>query len=204
MAFQSTKTLILATRNPGKVEEITSILSGLHLTVKSLLDYPNLPEVVEDGQTLEENALKKAREIFRATAVPALSDDTGLEVFYLGMKPGVFSARYAGENVSYADNNRKLLAELKNVPINERRAQFRCVAAFIGKGVERTTHGVCPGRLLDEVRGSGGFGYDPLFVPDGYEETFAQLPGNVKNSISHRAMAFGQMETIIAEYFTHF
>ena len=193
--------LILATHNYGKLKEIKGILNDLSIELGSLLDYSSIPEVVEDGKTLEENALKKAREIFRLTGIPTLADDTGLEVLYLGMAPGVISARYAGEKVSYEANNRKLLKELDNVPAHKRTAQFRCVAAFIAKDIEKITEGICQGKIIEYLRGTGGFGYDPLFIPDGYELTFAELSIDIKNQISHRAKAFQKMKFILSAYF---
>ncbi len=192
--------IVVATRNKGKLKEISVLMSGLPIEMLSAFDFPELPEVDEDGETLEENALKKARALFSATRLPALADDSGLEVHALNMRPGVLSARYAGENVSYEANNEKLLLELRDVPAGRRRAQFRCVAAFVAEGLERTTTGICPGRIIDAPRGEGGFGYDPLFVPDGYDETFAQLPLGTKNTISHRAKAFGMMKTFLGGY----
>ena len=193
--------LILATHNYGKLKEIKGILNDLSIELGSLLDYSSIPEVVEDGKTLEENALKKAREIFRLTGIPTLADDTGLEVLYLGMAPGVISARYAGEKVSYDANNRKLLKELENIPLDKRTARFRCVAAFIAKDIEKITEGICQGKIIEYLRGTGGFGYDPLFVPDGYELTFAELSIDIKNQISHRAKAFQKMKFILSAYF---
>ena len=193
--------LILATHNYGKLKEIKDILNDLSIEISSLFDYFSIPEVVEDGKTLEENALKKAREIFRLTGIPTLADDTGLEVLYLGMAPGVISAGYAGEKVSYEANNRKLLKELDNVPAHKRTAQFRCVAAFIAKDIEKITEGICQGKIIEYLRGTGGFGYDPLFVPDGYELTFAELSIDIKNQISHRAKAFQKMKFILSAYF---
>jgi XTP/dITP diphosphohydrolase len=192
--------IILATRNPGKANEISGILEGLPLELTSLLESPHLPDVREDGQTLEENALKKAREIFTATGLPALSDDTGLEVYHLGMRPGVLSARYAGDAASYEDNYRRLLAELSGVPDQLRGARFRCVAVFVAEGLTRMTEGTCKGRITTEPRGTGGFGYDPVFLPDGFSETFGQLSTEVKNMMSHRAEAFRQMKVLLAEY----
>ena len=192
--------LILATRNPGKVQEITAILDGLPFEIQSLIDHPDLPEVVEDGTTLEENALKKSTEIFRATELLTLSDDTGLEVYHLNMEPGVVSARYAGDHVTYEQNYRKLLAELRGVPPSQRKARFRCVAVLIGKDIERTTTGACHGRIIENPRGTGGFGYDPVFVPDGYSQTFAELPAEIKNQISHRAKAFQRMKKVLTEF----
>ena len=192
--------IVLATHNQGKLKEISALMSGLPVELLSAFDYPGLPEVDEDGATLEENALKKARALYSATHLPALADDSGLEVVALDMRPGVLSARYAGEAVSYEDNNEKLLLELRNVPASRRGAQFRCVAAFAAKGEEKTTTGICPGRIIDAPRGKGGFGYDPLFVPDGYNKTFAELSLAVKNTISHRAKSFGMMRQFLAGY----
>lgn len=194
--------IILATRNLGKTLEIRSILSGLPLEILSLSDFPDVPEVIEDGATLEENALKKARQVFETTSIPALSDDTGLEVFHLDLRPGVISARYAGENVTYAENNRKLLGELKGVPANKRTARFRCISVFTNGKNEKMSEGICHGHIIGEPRGEGGFGYDPIFVPKGYNQTFAELPEEVKNQISHRAKAFQRMRTLLQEYFS--
>ncbi len=194
--------IVLATRNPGKVEEIRAIIAGVPITMVSLSEFPMVPELVEDGTTLEENALKKAREVNRLTGMTALADDSGLEVFHLGKQPGVFSARYAGAVATYADNNRKLLKALEGVAGAGRRAQFRCVAALVGANVEKMTIGSCQGLVAAEERGSGGFGYDPLFIPIGYEETFAELSADVKNLISHRSRAFRVMKEFLLAYYT--
>jgi len=193
--------IVLATRNPGKVEEIRAILIGVPVTFVSLAEFPSVPELVEDGKTLEENALKKARAVHTLTGMPALADDSGLEVFHLDMQPGVFSARYAGEHVTYADNNRKLLAALEGVGPAGRRAQFRCVAALVDQHVEKLTVGSCQGTITTEARGSGGFGYDPLFIPNGYGETLGELAPEVKNLISHRSRAFRVMKEFLVAYY---
>lgn len=180
--------LVIATRNPHKLEEIHAIFDFKGLDVRSALDYPDLPDVVEDGDTLEANAEKKAVEIALATGCWALADDSGLEVSALSGAPGVYSARYAGKHCSYADNNRKLLRELNGK--TDRSARFRTVLALADPaGNVRTVEGSCPGKIMDELRGNNGFGYDPLFVPDGYTESFAELLPDVKNRISHRARA---------------
>ncbi len=194
-------TIILATRNAGKVREIVDLLDGLPIQVKSLLDRPELPEIDENGSTFRENALIKAHAVYKLTGIPSLADDSGLEVFALGMRPGVYSARYAGEGASYADNNRKLLYELAGVPGAERMARFRCVAAFVDRSIEHAEEGSCAGRIESAPRGEGGFGYDPLFVPDGYNETFAELPIEVKNGMSHRSMAFRRMVDFLRAHF---
>jgi XTP/dITP diphosphohydrolase len=194
------QSILLATRNPGKVTEIKSILSGLPLKMTSLLELPEIPDIVEDGKTLEENALKKAREVFALLQLPTIADDSGLEVYALGMRPGVLSARYAGEGVTYAENNLKLLRELSGVPREGRKARFRCVAAFVAAGFVRVAEGICPGWITEEGKGEGGFGYDPLFIPEGYDRTFGELSARTKNKISHRALAFGEMKNILREY----
>lgn len=182
-------TLLLATNNRHKTEEITRLLAGLPFDVKSLRDVGSFPPTVEDLPTLEGNALKKAREAHAATGLLSLADDTGLECYYLALAPGVISARYAGENVTYADNNRKLLRELKGVPPRHRNARFRTVVAVVGKKTELLFEGKVEGRILEAPRGAGGFGYDPLFVPAGHAKSYAEMSMEEKNTLSHRAEA---------------
>lgn len=180
--------LVIATRNAHKLEEIQAIFDFRGLEVLSAFDFPEVPDVVEDGDTLEANAIKKAVEVAEATNCWAMADDSGLEVFALGGAPGVYSARYAGEQCSYSDNNDKLLKELADK--RDRSAQFRTVLALSDpEGNVQTVEGACPGKMLEELRGTNGFGYDPLFVPEGYTETFSQLDASIKNKISHRARA---------------
>jgi len=192
--------IVLATHNVHKIREIKEILGEMPFHFLSLDDDPTLPDVNEDGMSLEENALKKAAVISKHTGLPALADDTGLEVFSLGLQPGVLSARYAGEHVTYAENNAKLLKELNGKTASERKARFRCVAALVGDGVEKLAVGICHGTIIDVPRGREGFGYDPLFLPDGYERTFAELAPEIKNDISHRAKAFRHMKKILLEF----
>lgn len=182
-------TIILASRNADKIKELRTTLEDFEVELKSALDYPELQEVEEDKEMLEGNALKKARYVHQQTGLPALADDTGLEVDALDGRPGVYSARYAGENSTYQQNVDKLLQELAGVAAKDRTAQFRTVAAFITGGETHTFEGICRGVILEEERGTGGFGYDPVFQPEGYEETFAELDEAIKNSISHRARA---------------
>ncbi len=180
--------LVIATRNAHKLEEIRAIFDFQGLEVLSAFDFPDIPDVIEDGDTLEANAIKKAVEIAKATNCWAMADDSGLEVAALDGAPGVYSARYAGEQCSYSDNNEKLLCELTGKA--DRSAQFRTVIALSDpEGNVKTVEGDCPGQIIEELRGTNGFGYDPLFVPEGYTETFAELPAEVKNRISHRARA---------------
>jgi XTP/dITP diphosphohydrolase len=183
--------LLIATHNNDKVEEIRGILAGMNLSLVPLTDFPAIPPTVEDADTLEGNALKKAEEAFRATGIPAVADDTGLEVFYLNGAPGVFSSRYAGEDATYADNRRTLLSRLRGVPPRRRGARFRTVVAFVSSpGTHHLFEGICPGVIIEKEEGEGGFGYDPIFLPDGYAETFGQMDLALKNTLSHRARAF--------------
>ncbi|MEW5798194.1 MAG: RdgB/HAM1 family non-canonical purine NTP pyrophosphatase [Bacteroidota bacterium] len=181
--------LLLATNNKHKVEEISHLLADLQWDILSLREVPNAPVTDEDQPTIEGNALKKAREAFRSTGILSLADDTGLECYFLELNPGVVSARYAGEKASYADNNKKLLRALKGVPPRHRNARFRTVVAIVGKNIEKIFEGRVEGRILEVPRGTNGFGYDPLFVPRGYDRSYAEMTINEKNNLSHRAEA---------------
>lgn len=183
------KTIVLASQNKDKIEELRSTLAPLGIELKSTYDFPQLEDVVEDQPTLEGNAIKKARYVFEETGLPSLSDDTGLEVDALDGRPGVYSARYAGEAATYQDNLNKLLKEMKGVALMDRKAQFRTVVAFITSEGRYTFEGICRGEILTEARGDQGFGYDPVFRPEGYEQTFAELDAKTKNEISHRGRA---------------
>lgn len=179
--------LVLASRNKNKIEEMKELVSGLGIEVLSALDFPELEEVEEDLPTLEGNALKKAKYVHCQTGLAALSDDTGLEVDALGGAPGVYSARYAGENVTYQDNVLKLLREMSGK--GKRHAQFRTVVALVTKENEYTFEGICEGEITENQRGDKGFGYDPVFLPNGFDKTFAELDSSSKNEISHRGRA---------------
>ena len=181
--------ILIATNNRHKVDEISNLLEPQQWMVKSLIDFPGLPKTIEDLPTLEGNALKKARDAFEATGLLSLADDTGLECYYLELKPGVLSARYAGENATYADNNAKLLNALKGVPPRRRNARFRTVIAVVGKNIQKVAEGKVEGDIAESPRGTGGFGYDPLFIPHGLKKTYAEMTMDEKNKISHRAMA---------------
>lgn len=195
------KQLVLATHNPHKVEELSAMLSGMGMTIMSLKDFPEVGELVEDGETLTENALKKAREVHSVVKLPVLADDSGLEVGYLNGRPGVFSARFAGSGATYEENVKKLLAELKGVPARRRGARFRCVLAFVAGSKVKTSEGILPGVIIEEPRGSGGFGYDPVFLPRGFRLTLAEIDADQKNHISHRAKATEEMKLILNNYF---
>lgn len=179
--------LFLASGNPHKIEELQQILEPLGIELKSTLDYPNAPDVEEDQPDLKGNALKKARFWYEETGLPAIADDTGLEVAALNGAPGVYSARYAGENVTYQENVDKLLRELEGE--ENRVAQFRTVIAYITEEGEHFFEGVCKGEILTEQKGTKGFGYDPIFQTEEYNQTFAELDAKVKNKISHRGRA---------------
>jgi XTP/dITP diphosphohydrolase len=190
--------IILATRNEDKVREIGHILGSLPLTLLSLLDFPDLPEIVEDGATFLENARKKALTVREHTGLSSLADDSGLEVEALNGRPGILSRRFAGPGATYADNNLKLIEYMKGIPFDARKARFVCVAALVtAHGEARFTEGDLRGYIADAPRGEGGFGYDPLFYLPDYEKTVAELDAETKNAISHRAKAMGAMRDII-------
>lgn len=182
------KTIFLASGNPHKIEELKQMIEPLGIELKSTLDFPDAHEVVEDQPDLEGNALKKARYWFNETGIPSLADDTGLEVDALNGAPGVYSARYAGENVTYDDNVEKLLREMDGE--SDRKARFRTVIAFLDGSDEHLFEGVCEGEITTQRKGEKGFGYDPVFQPLGYDQTFAELSSEEKNKISHRGLAF--------------
>ena len=183
--------LLLGTRNPGKIREITSILQDCGWSLTSLQEFENVESPEETGDTYSENAIAKARFYAAATGLTALADDSGLEVEALDGAPGVLSARYAGSGASDADRRELLLTALGKTSGKERRARFVAVVAIASPDgtVMNVSEGICEGRITFEPRGTGGFGYDPLFVPDGYDQTFAELAQNVKNGISHRGRA---------------
>lgn len=192
--------IVLATRNLDKIREIKDILSGSEINVLTLENFSQIPELVEDGDTLEQNAYKKAKTVFDITGLLTLSDDTGLEVDALDGQPGVYSSRFAGENVSYDDNVNKLLEVMTKVPQNKRTARFRCIIALVGpKNVEQFAEGICEGEIIEKKRGSQGFGYDPVFFVPEYQKTFAEMPLILKNKISHRGRALQKAVTILRQ-----
>jgi XTP/dITP diphosphohydrolase len=191
--------LLVATNNRHKVEEIQDLLGELSVSVQTLLDFPQVGPIEEDAETLEGNALKKARQTFLATGLPTIADDTGLEVGYLNGAPGVYSSRFAGPTASYAENCALLLHRLRGVPPRRRGARFRSVIAFIGRdGREQLVQGCVRGQIIEQGRGTQGFGYDPLFMPAGYDRTFAEMSLEEKNKISHRALALARLKPLLA------
>jgi XTP/dITP diphosphohydrolase len=190
--------IVLATRNEGKARELIPLLHGVAERFETLRAHPGITLPPEIGSTYSENAIAKALAVYDAIGIPALGDDSGLEVDVLGGAPGLLSARYAGDGASDRANNDKLLRALEDVPPERRTARFRCSLALIrGPGDWVLVDGACEGVILDAPRGSGGFGYDPLFMPSGETLTFAELPDERKNALSHRARAAAALRQAI-------
>jgi XTP/dITP diphosphohydrolase len=193
--------VVLASRNRGKLAEIVRLLGdrAAHLRLVTIDDVAPRARLDEDGDTFEANALAKARQAAEATGLPAIADDSGLEVDALGGVPGVYSARYAGEPSDDARNNEKLIAALHALGPGQRSARFRCVAAYVdlARGIEILRAGACEGEILETPRGTLGFGYDPLFLLPQLNRTMAELPIEEKNQLSHRAIAFRALATAL-------
>ena len=194
------KMLVVATRNRGKLKEIETFLSGLVENVLSAADLEGFKETIEDAATFEDNALKKAREAMLFSGFPALADDSGLAVDILDGRPGIYSARFAGEGASDAANNSMLIEELEGVPEEQRQAAFVCAMAFVTPdGLEKVFSARVGGHILREGRGVNGFGYDPLFLVDIYGRTMSELSLEEKNLISHRGQALKQFRNFLEE-----
>lgn len=196
--------LVLATHNRDKIREMHDVLMHLPIAILSLDNFPNMPEVEEDGETLEDNATKKAVALQSYTGMPALADDTGLFVDALDGRPGVRSSRYAGEDASYQDNVRKLLTEMQQIPPENRRARFRTVMAFADGNEVKLVEGVCEGHIALAPSGDGGFGYDPVFVVEGGSRTLAEMTLAEKNTISHRGHALRAAKKILERVFKNY
>ncbi len=195
-------TVVLATRNQDKVQEIRALLADLRLTFLSLADFPDLPDVVGDGATCQENAAKKAKEIAAGTGYWALADDTGLEVEALDGRPGVYAARYAGENATYTDNCEKLLKELHSVCAEDRRARFLTVMVLSDPtGQTEAVEGELHGQISEQFYGSHGFGYDPVFYVPTASKTLAEMTMEEKNNISHRGNALRLAKDLLIRRF---
>ncbi len=193
--------LVLATRNQGKIEEFRQLFAGCGIEIKSVKDFGPIPPVSEDGETFEENAYKKAFHTARMLGCPALADDSGLKVEALGGAPGVKSARYAGEEATREDNNRKLLKIMRGV--SNRKAAFECVLAIaVPAGPALIYEGRCEGEITHELQGTGGFGYDPLFYYPPLKKTFAQMSSVEKNLVSHRGKAMAELREEIEKVLT--
>jgi XTP/dITP diphosphohydrolase len=203
MATEKTE-MILGTRNHGKIAEFRSLFKGMHIKLLSFYDFPDVPPVVEDGKTFRDNADKKAKAIAKATGRIAVSDDSGLEVDFLDGVPGVYSARFAGARATDRDNARKVLKMLDGVAWEKRSARFVCViCAATPKGKTVRAEGSCTGTISFEMRGSHGFGYDPIFIPDGYQMTMAEIEPELKNRISHRADAMEKFRKVLKGFVQH-
>lgn len=199
------KQIVLATHNKGKIAEIQALMQDFNMEVLSMRDIPDIPEVEENGDTFLDNALKKAREIAEATGIMALADDSGLAVDALHGAPGVYSARYSGEDANDEKNNIKLLKEMKDIPDSRRTARFQCVMVLYHPGGEWiSTEGVCEGMIAREPSGSHGFGYDPVFFLPEQGCSMARLEQEKKNAISHRGDALRKLRKMLPEFFDKF
>jgi len=193
------KDIVIATHNPDKKKEILIALRELGVNILFLDNFPEIGEIEETGSTLLENSLIKARTVSAITGIPAIADDTGLEVDALNGAPGIYSARYAGINVSYEDNVRKLLSEMSSTDMDSRTARFRTVVSFHSKNKELWTEGVIEGSITMGAIGTGGFGYDPVFKVEQTGKTFAEMTRREKNKISHRGVALEKMCKLLKE-----
>ncbi|PKL82492.1 MAG: non-canonical purine NTP pyrophosphatase, RdgB/HAM1 family [Ignavibacteriae bacterium HGW-Ignavibacteriae-3] len=185
--------IIFATQNKGKSEEVKAIFSGSGIEVFSLYDLGNNIDIEEHGKTFRENAFIKAKTVYDIYKVPVVADDSGLEIEQLDGRPGVYSARYAGDNCTYMDNNLKVIDELKNFP-EPHKAKFISYAVYYDGRREIESIGELPGIIINEMRGKNGFGYDPVFIPDGFDKTISELDFDFKNKISHRAKSFAVLK----------
>ncbi len=200
MSLAARMQLVLATNNEDKIREIRHLLDDLPVTILTRDDFLEFPDVEETGQTLEENALLKARAVAEFCELPALADDSGLEVDALDGAPGVFSSRYAGKDATYADNNRKLLKHLEGVPHEKRTARFRCVIAIDwADGTSQTAEGTAEGFISEDIAGREGFGYDPVFFYPPEGKRFAEMTLEEKNLVSHRGQALQKAREVIIE-----
>lgn len=196
--------LLIATHNSGKIRELTALLSNLPLRLRRLSEFPSIEEVEETGETFAANAELKARLYSRQTNLWTLADDSGLEVDALNGAPGVLSARYGGANITDAERNALLLAALSETDEPQRTARFICAIALYEPEAEtaKLFAGACEGRIARQPRGTNGFGYDPLFVPTGYAQTFGELPDELKQQLSHRARALAAVRAYLRELFS--
>lgn len=194
------KRIIIASNNQGKIKEIKNIFGDRKLEFLSMNEVGFNQEIIEDQDSFEGNALKKASTVMDVLGEITLADDSGLEVDALNGRPGVFSARFSGEGSSDMENNKKLLRLLKGLPCEARGAQFRCVIVLLlANGQWFMTEGICHGRISDRLCGNKGFGYDPLFIPEGFKKSFAELPRDTKNKISHRFIALNKLKEIMEQ-----
>ena len=185
--------ILISSKNKDKIKEIKNLFDNKYVNLVTLDKFPNAPDVIEDGETLYDNALKKAKLLSEYTGMATISDDTGLEVDALDGRPGVYSARYAGENVTYDDNVNKMIKEITPFPEDKRTAAFKTVAVYYSENKIIAEEGKVDGVILTKRRGSGGFGYDPIFYLEEVDKTYAELTSDEKNKMSHRARAFKKL-----------
>ena len=193
--------LVLATHNTYKQKEMNALMESLGVSIIGLNEYPHIGEIEESGTTLIENSFIKAQTVYKSTGFPSLADDTGLEVDALDGAPGVYSARYAGEGASFLDNIDKLLRNLEGISELNRTARFRTVVTFVDGSRELHSEGIVEGIITADQKGSGGFGYDPIFLPRDSQFTFSEMTQMEKNKISHRAKALIKMKKLLKHYF---
>ncbi|GMT46777.1 MAG: non-canonical purine NTP pyrophosphatase [bacterium] len=193
--------ILLATKNPGKIREMNRIFSNIGVEFIGLDTLEDVPEVMEDGRTYHENAMKKAMTFYNLASMPTLAEDSGLEVDALNSAPGIFSARFAGENATDKENYEKLLSLLKGIPGDKRTARFVSVLCLVVDATPCFFEGEVRGRILEHPEGESGFGYDPIFVPKDYDKSFAELGDATKNQISHRARAMNKLKDFLKEQF---
>ena len=192
--------IILATHNLDKCKELQKSFKDTNIKIYTLKDFPEIDDIIEDGHTLKENAFIKSRLVYHLTNIPTVSDDTGLFVKSLNGDPGVFSARYAGENCSYTDNVNKLLIEMKNVAPSLREATFKTVVTYVSKDLELVAEGSVKGSITEKPKGNQGFGYDPIFYVPELQKTFAEMDIDEKQKISHRSRAIDNLQKLFREY----
>lgn len=192
------KKLVFATKNLGKVREVSQLIGEKYFELLSLNDFDNVEEIIEDGNSFAENAVKKAKFVFKKFGLPVVADDSGLVVEQLNGAPGIYSARYAGINATDEENNKKLISQLIMFPMPHK-AKFVCSAVYFDGEKLLESNGEISGQVIHEPRGKNGFGYDPLFIPDGYNKTSAELELEEKNKISHRSKAFKSLVKLIIE-----
>jgi len=192
--------IILATHNLDKCKELQASFNDTNIKVYTLKNFPEIDDIIEDGDTLEANALIKSRTVFNKTGIPTISDDTGLFIAALNGDPGVFSARYSGENCSYADNVNKVLIEMNNIDIPLREATFKTVVTYVSKDLELVAEGSVKGIITKKPKGNKGFGYDPIFYVPELQKTFAEMDINEKQKISHRSRAIDNLQKLFREH----
>ena len=192
--------IILATHNLDKCKELQASFNDINIKIYTLTQFPEIGDIIEDGDTLEANAFIKSRTVFNKTGIPTISDDSGLFISALNGEPGVFSARYSGQNCSYADNVNKVLIEMNNIDISLREATFKTVVTYVSKDLELVAEGSVKGIITKKPKGNKGFGYDPIFYVPELQKTFAEMDINEKQKISHRSRAIDNLQKLFREH----